>query len=132
MVCLHPSTKDAEYKTRLESGIKKAKPRRMYGLFFAYQANFLRGLSTDRIQVVFVNMDIFAFQTLTALEADIKKALVALAFVGAWLLLHTFSPFLAVMGALPLVNDVSLVEPKLFVLWRRTSQVRFSGIFFLS
>ena len=50
--------------------------------FLAFQAKFLRGLSTDRIQVVFVNMDIFAFQTLTALEADIKKALVALAFAN--------------------------------------------------
>ena len=66
-------------------------------------ANFLQGLSTDDVEVVYVSMEIFNYQIRSALKSDLTKAGIALGFVAFWTLLHTFSPFLTLMGILNLI-----------------------------
>ena len=45
----------------------------------------------------------YALCLLAMLLQDAMKTIVAICFVGFWMLVHTFSPFLTIMGILNLV-----------------------------
>lgn len=73
----------------------------------------LHSLSNVDIETNYASRKIFQYQLKHAVASDVLIAGYALAFVAFWMLLHTFSPFLTIMGILTL----SLAFPPAYLIY---------------